>query len=98
MEGALPPTNPGALLSLNEADMSLRPHLLDAPIDALPAPQQRTEINQEGGKRPRSDAGKVEAAKALIDRGLQRAVDADAPGREQRNGEEPQPPAAGDPS
>jgi hypothetical protein len=25
--------------------MSLRPHLLDAPFDAFPAPQQRTEIN-----------------------------------------------------
>src|SRR5271169_2750823 len=98
MKGALPPADPGALLSLEEADVGLRPHLLYAPFDALPAPQQRTEINQQGGERPGSDSGEVEPPKALVDRRLQRAIDAHAPGCEQRNGEEPQPPAGGDPS
>jgi hypothetical protein len=66
MEGALPPADPGALLSLHEADMGLRPHQLDAPFDALPTPQQRAKINQHGGERPGSHSGEVEAPKTLV--------------------------------
>src|ERR1700756_679763 len=97
MKAALSPADPRALLSLDQADMRLCSHRLYAPFDPLPAPQQRTEINQQSRERPGFDSGDVEAGKLLVDRRLARAVDARDPRCENRNGEEPQPPATCDP-
>ncbi len=53
----------------------------DAPFEALPAAQDRAEIDQQRDERAR-----LQAAEALVDRRLERAVDAHRPGDEQRHG------------
>src|SRR5262249_32559858 len=47
LEGARFPADASALLGVDEAYLRLGSHLLCAPFDALPATQQRTEINQQ---------------------------------------------------
>ena len=87
-----PPMRCGrAARSRREPIWSSRPHLPDAPFDALPAAQQRAEINQQGDERAR-----LEAVEARVDRRLARAVDAHDPGDQQRHRQQPQPAAADD--